>query len=665
VANQAGTSAITPGGGSRSRRGTQRGRGKKKSGTSDSSGLYESEEVSDSERYLTPTSPPVVLDEDVARAVKGVSLSNTADTVVVAEGAGTGKVEAARKAEEAVAFKKGGKLLRTPPAMVDVEAWVRTGNMRAGCSPPMPTSTSTPASNAEKRRRGQKDGDPLYYMGWYDSPSPTNEAKKPREGKGAENVGNADQWKSVLESPSPNTAAAASHSPEDPPNGERAGGTVEEEAEKSPTGPVEATTTGGGGLGGQEVRALTLAVEVLTKTVATHEASMKAMEASMIAMGASMRAMAEEIRLLKGSGPAPLGVTQKVLALKAPGGKAKPAARPRGATGSSGVRPMLQWPTSDGDTTEAEADREDPRRTSRTRLRTPGGSTTEGERAGAPKAPEGAWRLVAQRRQTPAQPRKAPAPAPTRRPRERCGAITVSTGRRSFAEVMQTIKAAVPAEQADQVQRVRKAPSGDLVVEMRRGATRTRVLMESIKLSLGDEASVRLKEDGTAIELKGVEVGATHASIAADVNRGMESTACSESCVKWIHEYGPYTRIALLVVPYALASRMLAQGWVRVGWSRCAVRTKKLPTLARCYRCLGYGHEARACAGANRRGWCLRCGGEGHQARECQGVPRCFLCAEIGAEDTAHESGRTGCAVYDRAVAAVAAAKAVATAGPK
>ena len=74
------------------------------------------------------------------------------------------------------------------------------------------------------------------------------------------------------------------------------------------------------------------------------------------------------------------------------------------------------------------------------------------------------------------------------------------------------------------------------------------------------------------------------------------------------------------------------------------------PEVARCFRCLGYGHGSQGCGHPDRKNACWRCGTTGHLARSRKAPPRCLTCLDSSQKDIAHDSGGGSCPVFREAL---------------
>ena len=103
-------------------------------------------------------------------------------------------------------------------------------------------------------------------------------------------------------------------------------------------------------------------------------------------------------------------------------------------------------------------------------------------------------------------------------------------------------------------------------------------------------------------------------------------------------------KTAVIRLAEADAARLLQLGKLRIGWVACRIRGHL--EVARCFRCLGYGHGSRDCSNPDRKNVCWRCGATGHLDRSCKASPRCLTCIDRVDKDVAHVSGSGSCPVF-------------------
>ena len=83
---------------------------------------------------------------------------------------------------------------------------------------------------------------------------------------------------------------------------------------------------------------------------------------------------------------------------------------------------------------------------------------------------------------------------------------------------------------------------------------------------------------------------------------------------------------------------------LRIGWVKCRIREDV--EVARCFRCLEYGHGSRGCSNPDRKDACWRCGTTGHLGRNCKLPPRCMACSDRVDKDVAYISNSGSCPVF-------------------
>src|SRR5450759_2667625 len=95
------------------------------------------------------------------------------------------------------------------------------------------------------------------------------------------------------------------------------------------------------------------------------------------------------------------------------------------------------------------------------------------------------------------------------------------------------------------------------------------------------------------------------------------------------------TQTAAIRLSTEAANKLLEIGKVKVGWSLCSLKATPRVTKQkeRCFKCMGFGHQARDCKGPDRSDLCRKCGEKGHIARDCMKLLRCMLCKNEDGND--------------------------------
>lgn len=172
------------------------------------------------------------------------------------------------------------------------------------------------------------------------------------------------------------------------------------------------------------------------------------------------------------------------------------------------------------------------------------------------------------------------------------------------------------------------------------------VYQKKIGKMLGDQAQIKVLTHEMLVKIRDLDEMTTIGKvIRAQAN---EFNVFSESAIKRVRVACAVTQTALISLPALEARRLLDKPKLKIGWVVCRIREK--PDMRRCYRCLEYGHLARACKNEDDRSQnCLKCGEKGHQAKVCEKKPFCGACKRNGREDTSHQIGSRKCPLYQAA----------------
>lgn len=189
---------------------------------------------------------------------------------------------------------------------------------------------------------------------------------------------------------------------------------------------------------------------------------------------------------------------------------------------------------------------------------------------------------------------------------------------------------------------MRKAKSGEMLLEIKGGKGATEALRETIKERIPG-SNVRIKKDEKVVQIRDLDALATEDEIIEALKNTLGTENDSIKIKELRDAYGE-NQVATVALPEEAAQKLLSMGKVKIGWLRCRVREQI--DILRCYRCWETGHTATKCEGPDRTKLCLRCGREGHMAKNCKEARYCPICSQQG-----HRADTGGCPHYKRALA--------------
>lgn len=205
-------------------------------------------------------------------------------------------------------------------------------------------------------------------------------------------------------------------------------------------------------------------------------------------------------------------------------------------------------------------------------------------------------------------------------------------------------------ELGENVVKTRRTQKGEMLFELKKDpAVKSSSFKELVAKALGSEASVRALSQETVIECRDLDEITTESEVrnALIVQCGMGDVSMA---IRLRKAYGG-TQTAAIRLPVTAAKTVLEVRSIKVGWSVCSLR--EIPRVAkqmeRCFRCMGFGHQARNCVGPDRSDLCRKCGDKGHIASDCTKPPRCMLCKSEDGNN--HMTGGFNCPVYKKAKA--------------
>lgn len=248
---------------------------------------------------------------------------------------------------------------------------------------------------------------------------------------------------------------------------------------------------------------------------------------------------------------------------------------------------------------------------------------------------------------------KAP---PKARERERKGkkprnaALLIKPGEgRSYAEVLGAIRKSIrPEDTKTEIRSIRRTKQGEVLMELGAGTGDGTAFEGTVKELLEGAATVRKLVPKCCLEIKDLDCCTEKEEVEEALRR--DFPALNEVKVFLTAANSRGHRLAIIEVDERASDQLLNQGRIKIGWLYCRVRRRI--TVARCFRCLGYGHVASTCNGPDRGNVCFKCGGVGHKGKACSAPESCVLCRERGVdqEGLSHVPGSGRCRTFREAL---------------
>ena len=154
-------------------------------------------------------------------------------------------------------------------------------------------------------------------------------------------------------------------------------------------------------------------------------------------------------------------------------------------------------------------------------------------------------------------------------------------------------------------------------------------------MAVGEKAQISALVSTRSLEIRDLDETVEKKEVVSAVCLALGRPALEGSCRLFTHL--GWVKTAEIRLSEVDAARLLQLGKLRIGWVACRIREHA--EVARCFRCLGYGHGSRGCSNPDRKNACWRCGGTGHLAKSCKAPPRCLTCEDRGDKEVAHVSG--------------------------
>ena len=152
-----------------------------------------------------------------------------------------------------------------------------------------------------------------------------------------------------------------------------------------------------------------------------------------------------------------------------------------------------------------------------------------------------------------------------------------------------------PTKCETEIKAVRKNRSGDVLTEIRKTTAEGRQgFTDALRKALGESGSVRVLVPRTTLEIKDLDSCPTVEEVELALRKKLQ-TYEGKLEVRLTRPNAAGQRMAVFSIEEESAARLLETARICIGWIRCGLRRRE--QLTRCFRCLGYGHESRACNG--------------------------------------------------------------------
>ncbi|XP_033221089.1 uncharacterized protein LOC117175492 [Belonocnema kinseyi] len=221
---------------------------------------------------------------------------------------------------------------------------------------------------------------------------------------------------------------------------------------------------------------------------------------------------------------------------------------------------------------------------------------------------------------------------------------------KTYAQVLGEIRGNFKPENTNTVVKsIRQTRAGFVLLELDKESKNQKGFTEALKNALGDQGTVFNKVPRTSLEIRDLDSLTTEEEVREALTRDLQELTgeLKVSLTK------PNTRgqiMAIVDVDEQAAEHLLETAHIKVGWVNC--RVKKRTMVTRCYRCLGYGNQARECKGPDRKDQCYKCGNTGHKGATCQSDANCVLCNDLNLEtqQRCHIPGSGKCQAFREAL---------------
>lgn len=229
-----------------------------------------------------------------------------------------------------------------------------------------------------------------------------------------------------------------------------------------------------------------------------------------------------------------------------------------------------------------------------------------------------------------------------RRPKTRTTAVLVKPAKdATYEDVLASIRARVrPEENGAEIKSIRQTRQEEVLLELS-STTNTEgkaSFSEAVKGAVGQTGLVKRLEPKETLEFRDLDCLTTVEEVQEALVRELGETAgVAKVIVTKANDRGQ--KLAIVELEQRAASKIMEAGRLKIGMVICRLRWRTV--VARCFKCLVFGHLSRNCQGPDRKECYYKCGGKSHQAADCKEAPKCVACADrgVGIDNLGHVLG--------------------------
>ena len=197
---------------------------------------------------------------------------------------------------------------------------------------------------------------------------------------------------------------------------------------------------------------------------------------------------------------------------------------------------------------------------------------------------------------------------------------------KSYAEVLGGIRAKLkPEETETSIRSIRRTRNGEVLLELGKETKNAKAFGEALQGHLGDMGTMWNLTPKVTLEF--LDLDSVTIYTKGDVEEALKRDLGEKAGDAKMSVTKPNRReqiLAIVELNEEEANKLLETPRIKVGWINSRVRRRA--RIDRCYKCMGYGHQARECKGPDCSSLCYKCGLAGHRASVCTAEPLCMLC---------------------------------------